>query len=227
MIEENEKTAQKTPIVGRTFWDLAIGGSYLLTGALIITIIGIVLYFALDGLPQWFWFSLIGSVAFIPFLIDRAKEGSDLFLISNEPGKLTEYRVGKRYGLSIEGNGTRFMSESGVYRTVLNSIDTHNRTATASSFGNYTQIDQVRDLNTLQNLSILLEENLRESRMNAQTVGVEVEKQSRVIVDWALKTIYGSIIPNEISEVFGVDQKEKPEYEHKDVEELAGDIIDE
>ena len=81
-------------------------------------------------------------------------------------------------------------------------------------------------MNTLQNLSILLEENLRESRMNAQTVGVEVEKQSRVIVDWALKTIYGSIIPNEISEVFGVDLKESPEYEHRNVEDLAGDIID-
>ena len=66
---------------------------------------------------------------------------------------------------------------------------------------------------------------MRESRLSAQTVGVEVEKQSKVIVDWALKTIYGSIIPSEISEIFGVsDQDEK--FEHKNIEELAGEQIE-
>jgi uncharacterized alkaline shock family protein YloU len=85
----------------------------------------------------------------------------------------------------------------------------------------------VRDLNTLENLAKLLEDTLRESRMSAQTVGIEVEKQSKVIVDWALKTIYGSIIPTEISEIFGVeDDKKDPEFEHKKLEELAGEVDD-
>ena len=35
-----------------------------------------------------------------------------------------------------------------------------------------------------------------------------MEKQSIEIVDWALKTIYGSIIPTEISESFGIDEKD-------------------
>lgn len=152
MSQENSLSQQKTPIIGRTFWDIAIGGSYLLTGALLLAIIGAFLYFTMDEIPTWFWFSIIGSLAFIPFLMERAKEGTDLFLVSGEPGKLTEYRVGRRYGLHIEGNGTLFMSNSGVYRTVLNSIDLDQRIATASSFGDYTQIDQVRDLNTLNQL---------------------------------------------------------------------------
>lgn len=208
MSQENSLSQQKTPIIGRTFWDIAIGGSYLLTGALLLAIIGAFLYFTMDEIPTWFWFSIIGSLAFIPFLMERAKEGTDLFLVSGEPGKLTEYRVGRRYGLHIEGNGTLFMSNSGVYRTVLNSIDLDQRIATASSFGDYTQIDQVRDLNTLNQLSTLLEDTLRENRINHQTVGIEVERKSKEIVDWALKMIYGAIVPTEISEIFGSDEKE-------------------
>ena len=34
-----------------------------------------------------------------------------------------------------------------------------------------------------------------------------MEKQSIEIVDWALRTIYGSIIPSEISEAFGIEEK--------------------
>jgi hypothetical protein len=70
-----------------------------------------------------------------------------------------------------------------------------------------TPIDQVRDLETLDKLTNMLESTLKESRISAQTVGIEVEKQSIEIVDWALRTIYGSIIPTEISESFGIDEK--------------------
>ena len=70
-----------------------------------------------------------------------------------------------------------------------------------------------------------MEETLRETRISKQTVGIEVEKQSKIIVDWALKTIYGSIIPTEISEIFGVSAEDE-KFEHKDVEELAGEIIE-
>jgi hypothetical protein len=52
----------------------------------------------------------------------------------------------------------------------------------------------------------MLQSTLKESRISAQTVGVEVEKQSIEIVDWALKTIYGAIIPTEVSESFGIEE---------------------
>ena len=80
--------------------------------------------------------------------------------------------------------------------------------AKGSAFGSLTPIDQVRDLTTLQKLTDMLEKTLKESRISAQTIGIEVEKQSIEIVDWALKTIYGSIIPTEISESFGIDEKD-------------------
>lgn len=223
-MSENANNNQKAPIVGRTIWDIAVASSYIMGGLIFIVILMIILWYLFDEIPTWFFIAVGGSIAFIPFLMDRAKDGADLFLVSKDPFDLTEYKVGKKFGLSIEGNGVLFVSESGQYRTLLTDFDRETKKAKGSTFGSYTQIDQVRDLTTLQQLSELLENTLRESRISSQTVGIEVEKQSKVIVDWALKTIYGSIIPTEISEIFGVESQEN--YEHKDLEELAGDVND-
>lgn len=224
---ENENIAQKSPIVGRTVWDIAVASSYIMGGALFVLGLAVFLYFYLDEVPAWFFIAIFGSLAFIPFLVDRAKEDADLFLVSSDPLNLTEYRVGRKYGLDIKGNGVRFTSDSGTYRTLLTDFNEETRKGRGSSFGGFTQIDQVRDMNTLQNLSNLLEETLRESRTTHQTVGVEVEKQSKVIVDWALKTIYGSIIPTEISEIFGVEVEDKTDFHHETLEEIGGDLNDE
>jgi hypothetical protein len=219
---EDNVGAVKSPIVGRTIWDIAVSSSYIMAGLIFIIGLGFFLYFVLDEVPVWFFIAIAGSLAFIPFLMDRAKEDAMLILVSNDEFKLSEYRVGKKYGLNIEGNGVNFTSKSGVNRLLLNSINPELKTASGSLFGNFTQIDQVRDINTLNNLSIMLEDTLRENRINAQNVGVEVEKESKKVVDWALKLVYGSIIPNEISEIFGTETNET--FEHRDIDELAGDV---
>lgn len=221
-MSENIEQSQKSPIVGRTIWDIAVSSSYIMAGILFIVGLGFLLFVVLDEVPVWFFIAIVGSFAFIPFLMDRAKEDAQLILVSNDEFKLSEYRVGKKYGLNIEGNGVNFTSKSGVSRLMLNSIDPELKTAKGSIFGNYTQIDQVRDINTLNNLSIMLEDTLRENRINAQNVGVEVEKESKKVVDWALKLVYGSIIPNEISEIFGTETNET--FEHRNIDELAGDV---
>ncbi len=221
MTENNEQTV-KSPIVGRTIWDIAVSSSYIMAGLIFIIGLGFFLYFVLDEVPVWFFIAIAGSLAFIPFLMDRAKEDAQLILVSNEEFKLTEYRVGKKYGLNIEGNGVNFTSKSGINRLLLTSLNEEHKHGKGSIFGNFTQIDQVRDINTLNNLSIMLEDTLRENRINAQNVGVEVEKESKKVVDWALKLVYGSIIPNEISEIFGTETNET--FEHRDIDELAGDI---
>lgn len=93
-----------------------------------------------------------------------------------------------------------------------------------TEFAGFSQIDQVRDLTTLDRMVEMLQSTLKESRVSAQTVGVEVEKQSIEIVDWALKTIYGAIIPTEISEAFGVIQENVQLDPNETLEELAEDF---
>jgi len=191
----------------RTWADVFVSTTYITTGFIFLIILAVGSYFMLGEIPSWFWISILGSFLFIPFLQERAKDGAELFLITDGPFKLTEFRIGKNVGLEIEGIGTRFQSETGVSRIILNSLDKESMKAKGSAFGSMTPIDQVRDLQTLDKLTNMLESTLKESRISAQTVGIEVEKQSIEIVDWALKTIYGSIIPTEISESFGIDEK--------------------
>jgi hypothetical protein len=208
MNEENQNIGQNTPPRGRTWADVFVNGSYILGAGLFLVGMGAAAYFILGEVPTWFFIALASSVIFIPFLQERAKDGTDLILVTDEPFKLTEYRIGRKVGLEIEGNGVQFSSRSGIYRTVLNGLDVEAKKGWGSNFGGFTQIDQVRDMNTLNEVVRTLENTLKDSRISAQTVGIEVEKQSIKIVDWALKTIYGSIIPTEVSEAFGIDEQD-------------------
>ena len=192
----------------RTWADVFVSTTYITGGLIFLVILAIGAYFVFGKIPGWFWISIFGSFLFIPFLQERAKDGAELFLVSPAPFQLTEFRIGKNVGLEIDGIGTRFQSESGVSRIILTELNKETMEGKGSAFGGLTPIDQVRDLNTLQILTEMLENTLKESRISAQTVGVEVEKQSIQIVDWALKTIYGSIIPTEISESFGFHEEE-------------------
>jgi len=207
MSEENPNITQNTPPRGRTWADVFVNGSYIIGAGLFLVAMGAGAYFILGEVPTWFFIALASSVIFIPFLQERAKDGTDLILVTDEPFKLTEYRIGRKVGLEIEGNGVQFSSRSGIYRTVLNGLDVEAKKGWGSNFGGFTQIDQVRDMNTLNEVVRTLENTLKDSRISAQTVGIEVEKQSIKIVDWALKTIYGSIIPTEVSEAFGIDEQ--------------------
>jgi len=191
----------------RTWADVFVSATYITGGLIFLVTLAVLAYFYFGSIPSWFFISILGSFLFIPFLNERAKDGVELYLITDGPFKLTEFRIGKNVGLEIEGIGTRFQSETGVSRIILNSLDKETMKAKGSAFGSMTPIDQVRDLQTLDKLTNMLESTLKESRISAQTVGIEVEKQSIEIVDWALKTIYGSIIPTEISESFGIDEK--------------------
>jgi len=217
MSEETEISTETPPLKGRTWADVFVSTSYLAAGLVFLVLAGGLAYWIFGSIPSWFFISIIGSLLFIPFLMERAKDGSDLFIVCDEPFRLTEYRIGRRTGLEIEGKGIQFVSKSGVYRTYVNSLDVETMKAKGSSFAEFTQLDQMRDLTTLQRVIKTLEDTLREGRISSQEVGIEVEKQSIHIVDWALKTIYGAIIPTEVSEAFGIDE-EKETLETIDIE---------
>jgi hypothetical protein len=209
---------------GRTWADVFVGSTYILGGFVFLIALGIGAYFLLGELPTWFFVSILMSFIFIPFLQERARDDAELIMVADQPFKLTEYRIGKKVGLDIDGQGVRFQSKSGVYRNLLTSLDLETKRAKGSQFSELTQIDQVRDMTTLTKCVEMLEKVLKESRISAQTVGVEVEKQSIEIVDWALRTIYGAIIPTEISEAFGIDEKEAELIVDDGLEEIMEEV---
>lgn len=222
MTDDDVKPIQK---YGRTWADVFAQTSYLIAALIFLSIVGVIIYFIFDRIPQWFILSILGSFIFIPFLMDRAKEKADLVIILDEPMKMTEYRVGRKYNYSLIGNPVLVSSNSGIKRTLLLDFNKNTNVAKALPFAELSPLDQMRDMNTNLNLAKMFEENLREQRISKQTVGIEVEKQSREIVDWSLKVLYGSIIPTELEDIY--DTKEYSEIivdtEIDTFEENSGD----
>lgn len=210
---------------GRTWADVFAQTSYLIAGSIFLTVIGVIVWLIFDRLPQWFFLSILGSLVFIPFLIDRAKEKSDLVCVLDEPMKMTEYRIGRKFDFTLYGNPVILSSRSGVFRTMLLNFDLSTRTAKALPFGELTPLDQMRDFNTNLRLSEMFEEHLKEERISKQMIGVEVEKQSSKIVDWALNVLYGSIIPTELEDIYETKEEEKP-VDETPFEELIDELGD-
>lgn len=209
---------------GRTWADVFAQTSYLIAGLIFLVIVGVIVYFLFDRLPQWFFLSVIGSAVFIPFLMERAKEKADLVCVMDEPMKFTEYRIGRKYEYEMYGNPVFLSSRSGVIRMMLMDFDVKNSIAKALPFAELTPLDQMRELNTNLNLSEMFEEHLRETRMSKQMIGIEVEKKSTDIVDWALNVLYGSIIPTELEDIYEtLHSEETGEEAENPFEDLIAD----
>lgn len=187
---------------GRTWADVFAQTSYLLAGIMFLVVVGLIVWFIFDRLPQWFFLSVVGSLVFVPFLMERAKEKADLVCVMDEPMKFSEYRIGRKYEYDLYGNPVFLSSRSGVIRMMLLDFNKEKRIAKALPFAELTPLDQMRELKTNINLSTMFEEHLRETRMSKQMIGIEVEKKSTDIVDWALNVLYGSIIPTELEEIY-------------------------
>lgn len=209
---------------GRTWADVFAQTSYLFAGLIFLLIVGVIVWFLFDRIPQWFFLSVIGSAIFIPFLMERAKEKADLVCVMDEPMKFTEYRVGRKYPYEMYGNPVFLSSRSGVIRMMLLDFDTTNSIAKALPFAELTPLDQMRELKTNLNLAEMFEEHLRESRMSKQMIGIEVEKKSTDIVDWALNVLYGSIIPTELEDIYETLHSEETGETESPFEEIIGDL---
>lgn len=219
-IKPEEPVSQRRQ-VGRTWADVLVGSSYVFGGIVFISGVFLVAWWFYGQIPQWLLISIAGSLGFIPFLMERARDGSRLFVVLDGPMQLTEYRVGHRVGLDIEGSPVQFSSRSGVPRSLLLDFNEETRSAKGSLLAESSQLDQIRDLTTVQRLSESLESVLQEDRLTMMHVGIEVEKKNREIVDWALRLIMEGSIPSEITDALGIGAKMEPDLSiDEDLEEL-------
>jgi len=199
--------------VGRTWADLFMYGLFGALAAGALAILGWGIYQAFGYIPMWTIAAAASSLIFVPWMMERAKDDARLFVVVDGPMRLTEYRIGKRVPVEIEGLGLPFFSSTGVQRLILTSFDPETMQGIGSEMAEFTQFDQIRDLSTVTRLSSALEEILREDRITVQHVGIEVEKKSREIVDWALRLIYEGTVPSEITEALGITDLPKAEMD--------------
>ena len=91
MDTETESFEHRSPGMAkrRTWADVFVSTTYITAGLIFLVILAIGSYFILGKIPGWFWISIFGSLLFIPFLQERAKDGAELFLVSDGPFQLT------------------------------------------------------------------------------------------------------------------------------------------
>lgn len=221
---QQEAQLEPGPTTGRTWADLVWTSSYFLAGVLFIAGVMVASYFILGKVPSWLWIAVLSSLGFIPFLIERAKDDAGLYVVVDGPCRMTEYRIGRRVPIEIEGQAVRFSSKSGVDRLILTDFNAETRQGRSTALEGMTQFDLMRDLSTLDNISEALVDTLREDRLTMQHVGIEVERRSRDIVDWALQLIYAGTVPTEITDALGVQNTKEPDFERN---EDLGEVLDE
>ena len=216
MMDENKPNRT----VGRTWVDLWVGSGYIIIALLFLVGVFVGFYYFAGNIPQWLFIAIGASILFVPFLFERAKEDSKLFMVCDEPLKLSEYRIGSKVDLEINGIPARMVSKTGINRFILKSLDNENLIANGSPLGEYSQFEQIRTMSTLQNLTNKLEDVLKEDRLTSMQTGLEVEKQSKAIVDWALRVVYGSLIPDELSDALGLEIEEEYDQNIEDLLEV-------
>lgn len=207
-------------VVGRTWVDLWVSSGYIIVAILFISAVFIGVYYFYGELPRWIFIAIGMSLSFVPFLFERAKEDSQLFIVCDEPLKMTEYRIGSKVSLDIEGIPAMMVSRSGVSRFILKFLNPETMQGEGSPLGEYSQFEQIRTMTTLQSVTRKLEEVLKEDRLTTMQMGLEVEKQSKEVVDWALRVIYGASIPTELNEALGI------EVEGITIDESVGDVVE-
>jgi hypothetical protein len=184
---------------GRTWVDF-----WSSTGGLMILVILfiILIYFGWDYIqyiPKWVYPALIlGPIIYTPFLSQRAKDGSKLFLIAHGPQTISEFRVGKNVDLDIEGQGINLISKSGVNRILLTEFDPNSRKGKGSALAEFTQFEMARDLSTLDRLSTAFSEHLRSERITQEIIAVEVEKRVKDLSERWVKIAMSTLEPEEL-----------------------------
>ena len=190
---------------GRTWPDVLERSFFLLVGA------GVLLALIFFGgslwgaVPVWVWVAALMSVLFVPFLVARAKEGARLVLITDGPLTLTEYRVGRRYPMRIEGEPLYFSSTAGTSRMLLTAFDPETGDADGTALEGATAFDLARDVGTFRRVADSFAAHLRGERLTNEMVGVEVERRVSEYSDAWLRLLYGSLDLSELESLIGGD----------------------
>lgn len=175
--------------------------------AIVILVLWMDAFAWITQVPVWILGSVGSSILFIPFLWNRAKDDARLVVAVHGGGKLTEYRVGKRYRWNIEGEPLIFTSKSGTQRLIVSDFDPFTGKAVGTQLAGLTQFDQAINLTTFDKLSKEFATHLRSERITKESIGIEVEKQVSSLSDRWLNILYGSLQPTEVEDALNLNQE--------------------
>ena len=208
-MEENAQPIIYNQKFGRTWVDFLTSTGGLI---LLVIIMGCLLYFGWDYvemIPMWVWPALfLTPIVWTPFLLSRARDDTQLLIVSDGPQMLTEYRVGKRVQLDIEGAVLPFSSRTGTVRNLLTDFDPYTRKGKGSALAEFNQFEMARDLSTLDRLSKAFSEHLRAERVTQELITVEVQKKVKALSERWLGIAMATLEPEELETALNLTEYE-------------------
>ena len=208
-MEENAQPIVYNQKFGRTWVDFLTSTGGLI---LLVIIIGCLLYFGWDYvelIPMWVWPALfLTPIVWTPFLLSRARDDTQLLIVSDGPQMLTEYRVGKRVQLEIDGAVLPFSSRTGTVRNLLTEFDPFTRKGKGSALAEFNQFEMARDLSTLDRLSKAFSEHLRAERVTQELITVEVQKKVKALSERWLGIAMATLEPEELETALNLTEYE-------------------
>ena len=221
--ENNEQPIPK--VVGRTWVDLVFSSSYVLIGILLVGVIVFILYKIYGFVPNWIWYSLLCSLLFIPFLMERAKGDSQLVIINDGTQKFSEYRIGSRYPIYLEDVGYDVYSHSGKQRMIYTYMERTDEGVTlgGENLTAKSSLEFMRDMNILRRITNEFSQYLKMDRLTNELIALEVERKVSEYSETWLRMLYGVLDPSEINELLNQalnDEKTVKEYE------IGGEMFD-
>lgn len=208
-MEENAQPIIYNQKFGRTWVDFLTSTGGLI---LLVIIMGCLLYFGWDYvelIPMWVWPALfLTPIVWTPFLLSRARDDTQLLIVSDGPQMLTEYRVGKRVQLEIDGAVLPFSSRTGTVRNLLTDFDPYTRKGKGSALAEFNQFEMARDLSTLDRLSRAFSEHLRAERVTQELITVEVQKKVKALSERWLGIAMATLEPEELETALNLTEYE-------------------
>lgn len=208
-MEDNAQPIVYNQKFGRTWVDFLTSTGGLI---LLVIIMGCLLYFGWDYvelIPMWVWPALfLTPIVWTPFLMSRARDDTQLLIVSDGPQMLTEYRVGKRVQLEIDGAVLPFSSRTGTVRNLLTEFDPSTRKGKGSALAEFNQFEMARDLSTLDRLSKAFSEHLRAERVTQELITVEVQKKVKALSERWLGIAMATLEPEELETALNLTEYE-------------------
>lgn len=152
---------------------------------------------SLASIPLWVLVALGLTLLWLPWLVRISEDATRLVLVAHGGRVVSEWRLGRRVPLDIEGEPLQLASPGGAERLLVTEFNPESMEAKGTALEGATVFDLARDLEAFDRLAQAFTEHLRSQRLTRETVGIEVERRVSEYSDAWLSLLYGTLDPTD------------------------------
>ena len=137
------------------------------------------------------------TLVWLPWLVKISQDATRLVLVAHGGRSVSEWRLGRRVPLNIEGEALTMTSPSGAQRILVTDFNPDTLEASGTALEGATVFDLARDLDAFDRLGRAFTKHLRADRLTRETVGIEVERRVSEYSEAWLALLYGTLDPTD------------------------------